>query len=185
MEHLWNPEQDHELEDWMAVSRTDEAARSRRRTAAWMEHGPVDASLTGVLVDLAERGAEVVVTLSGGRIHRGVVLEVASTWVLIRTGSGDRVVIRLRCAESIDCTGLPNSFGERSASTTMGFVATLDQLVDIGATITMRTAHQTTRGELRLLGEEIAIVAIDAMTMRYVSMEAVDEVTIAGGSARS
>lgn len=185
MEQSRRPKGDRVLDDWMATSRTDEAARNRRRTAAWREHGPVDASLAGVLLDLADRGTEVLLSLTGGRSHRVVIIEVAATWVLARTRADDCVLLRLRCVASLDCCALPLSFGERSAPVTAGFVATLHRLAEVGDVITMWSGAQTTSGELRVLGDEIAVVALDAATTRYVSLDEVDEVIITVSPSRS
>lgn len=176
---------DRDFEDWRADSAIAEAARSRRRTASWSHHGATDAGLTGVLLDLAERGTEVVISLINGHSHRGVVLAVASTWAMLRINPGARVVVRLRAIASIDCIERRASFGERCAPITTGFVPMLEQTVAPGEQLTMWCGHQRLSGELSGIGDELAILSVNASTLRYVSIEAIDEVVITGRSERS
>jgi hypothetical protein len=161
-----------------------EAARSRRRTAAWTQHGAADAGLAGVLLDLAEHRAEVTVSLTNDRSHRGAVLTVASTWVMMRTASDARAIIRLRSIATVGSTGYRASFGERCAPITLGFAPMLERSVEIGDQLTVCCGRHSLRGELLGLGDELAMLAMDSATLRYVSIEAIDEVVTSGISAR-
>jgi hypothetical protein len=163
----------------------EEAARSRRRTAAWTHHGATDAGLAGVLLDLAEHGADVTVSLTNDRSHRGVVLTVASTWVMMRTTVDARVLIRLRSIATIGCTGYRASFGERCAPITLGFAPMLERTVELGDQLSIWCGQHRLSGELIGLGDELAILAIDYATLRYVSIETIDEVVASGISARA
>jgi len=176
---------DRDFEGWRASSAIAEAARSRRRTASWSLHGSADASLSGVLLDLAERGSEVVISLVNDHSHRGVVLAVASTWAMLRTNAGARVAMRLRAIAAIDCTGQRSSFGERCAPITTGFVPMLDGTVEPGEQLTVWCGPQRLSGELVGLGDELMVLNVNASTLRYVSIDAIDEVVIAGRSERS
>lgn len=177
--------EDRDFEDWRANSAIAEAARSRRRTATWSQHGSADAGLAGVLLDLAERGTEVVISLINGHSHRGVVLAVASTWAMLRINAGARVVLRLRAVAAIDCTGQRSSFGERCAPITTGFAPMLERSVEPGEQLTVWCGHQRLSGELSGVGDDLAILTVNSSTLRYVSIEAIDEVVIAGRSERS
>jgi len=176
---------DRDFEDWRANSVIAEAARSRRRTASWSQHGSADAGLSGVLLDLAERGSEVVISLVNDHSHRGVVLAVASTWAMLRTNAGIRVAMRLRAIVAIDCAGQRSSFGERCAQITTGFVPMLDGTVEPGEQLTVWCGPQRLSGELIGLGDELMVLNVNASTLRYVSIDAIDEVVIAGRSERS
>jgi hypothetical protein len=177
--------EDRNFEDWRANSAIAEAARSRRRTASWAQHGHADAGLAGVLLDLAERGADVIISLVNDHSHRGVVLAVASTWAMLRTNAGARVAIRLRAIAALDCSGQRSSFGERCAPITTGFVPMLEGTVEPGEQLTVWCGHQRLSGELVGLGDELMVLNVDSSTLRYVSIDAIDEVVIAGRSERS
>ena len=176
---------DRDFEDWRANSAIAEAARSRRRTASWSQHGAADAGLSGVLLDLAERSTEVAISLINGHSHRGAVLAVASTWAMLRSNAGARVAMRLRAIAAIDCTGQRSSFGERCAPITTGFVPMLEGTVEPGEQLTVWCGPQRFSGELVGISDELAILNVNASTLRYVSIDAIDEVVIAGRSERS
>ena len=66
-----------------------DAATTARAHERWLAPAAEEeGTFAGVLVDLAERGAPVVSTPSGGRRHRGVVRAVADDFVALRTGPG-------------------------------------------------------------------------------------------------
>jgi len=179
------PQDEPDFESWRMDSMIEEAAHSRRRTAAWTQHGAADAGFAGVLLDLAERRAEVTISLTNDRSHRGVALTVASTWVLMSTAAGARIIIRLRSIATIGCTGYRASFGERCAPITLGFAPMLERSVELGDRLTLWCGQHRLSGELIGLGDELAILAIDAAVLRYVSIETIDEVVISGISARA
>ena len=169
--------QDHELDQWLRASRTEDAARSRRRTAAWFQHGPVDACLIGVALDMAGRGAEARVTVIAGHDHCGRILGVGSSWVLLARHSGDLVLIRSRCVASIGSTDPQLSFGARTAASPTGFASVLEQIA-IDRIVAMRCGDAIIHGELLMVGDDLAMVAIDGRNRRYVSLAAVDEATV-------
>ena len=170
---------DRELDSWRADAAIAEAARIRRRTASWSHLGSADAELAGVLLDLAERGVDVSVSLTSERVYRGVVLAVASTWVMVRTNAGARVALRLRAIAALDHSGQRASFGERRAPITTGFVPMLEQYVEIGEPFTAWCGHQRLSGELVGIGDDLVILAVDTSRIRYLSIDAIDEVVIA------
>lgn len=169
--------QDHQLEQWMARSRSAEAARSRRRTAAWHQYGPADADLVGLLADLANRGTEVIISLINGHDHRGRFLEVAHTWAIVEKHSGDLVLLRLRCVASVATTERRLPFGARSAPSSIGFAATLDRIA-FETIVTLWCGVALICGELQVVGDELAVVC-NATTRRYVSIETIDVVAVA------
>lgn len=176
--------QDRELEQWMAGSRSTEAARGRRRTTAWHQHGPADATLVGVLLDIAERGTEVHLILTTDRTHHGHVLTVAASWLIMRTTQGI-VLLRLRCIAAIDCADPRVSFGERAPAILTDFTVLLERSIEIGDELRVRCGQRPLDGVLRALSREIAILETGPTNRRYVSIEAIDEVIIVDRSARS
>jgi hypothetical protein len=58
------------LDAWVADSRFDAAATARRRERALTDQASEEASIGGVLRDLGERSAHVVVTTVADRQHR-------------------------------------------------------------------------------------------------------------------
>ena len=71
-----------------ADARQHEAAASRAREGWLRQAAGDDATLSGTLLDLAERGAPAVLTLRSGRRHRVAIWRVASDCVAVRHDDG-------------------------------------------------------------------------------------------------
>lgn len=83
------------LERWAADARIEAAARRRARERWLRQQAEEEATLAGVLIDLGEHGAEVVVHTRPGRVHRGRVGVVGADFVALSpaswaSGSGGR-----------------------------------------------------------------------------------------------
>ena len=169
--------QDHELAQWMGTSRSAEAARSRRRSNAWLQHGPADASFCGVLADLAERGGLITLTMRAGGEHRGRILEVADGWVLLVRECGDQVLLRQRCIVAVTGSDPRVSFGAPRAARAIGFAAVLERIAG-ERDITVRCGVAVLVGELLVVGDDLAVLASDRSSRRYVSLDAIDEVIV-------
>jgi len=104
----------------------DEAARRRSRERSLRDQAMAEASLCGILVDLAEAGADVWLMTAGGRTHRGVITRVGNGWVGLHPTAqaagglyvalGAIVAVQLgRSAGSVSrCARPPNPTGSRS-----------------------------------------------------------------------
>ena len=78
-----------DLNRWAADRRADAAAAARARERSLRQQAAETATLAGVLVDLAERRAAVVVRTSSGIVHRGRLVAVGQDFAAL-TGDGDR-----------------------------------------------------------------------------------------------
>lgn len=83
------PELEADLARYLAAARVDAAAAERARERWLRQAAGEEALLAGVLLDLAERGATVVVRGPGGRTHRGRVRAVGQDFIALRGGSTD------------------------------------------------------------------------------------------------
>jgi hypothetical protein len=77
-------------------TRGDEAARARSREHWLRRQADEEASLGGVLVDLAERGDRVVLSTVTGRRHRGWLVAVGDDFCVVRAESGAEVLVSHR-----------------------------------------------------------------------------------------
>jgi hypothetical protein len=83
----------HELERLLDEARTDGLAESRTRER-WLRHqATATATLLGSLLDLAETGASVAVSLLGGRRHDGRLVGVGDD-VVVLVERSEHVVVR-------------------------------------------------------------------------------------------
>jgi hypothetical protein len=83
------------LERWAADARIEAAARRRARERWLRQQAEEEATLAGVLIDLGEHGAEVVVHTRTGRVHRGLIGVVGADFVGL-TRSAPRMGPRAR-----------------------------------------------------------------------------------------
>src|SRR5688500_9679971 len=81
------------LSTWAASVAADAAASSRARERWLRAAADEEATFGGVLLDLAERGAPVVVAGRAGRRHRGVVRAVGADFCLLRSADGGEVLL--------------------------------------------------------------------------------------------
>jgi hypothetical protein len=91
------------LDRWVADARAEDAAR-RRSSERWLRQQAQEESVfAGVLVDLAERGAQVAVhTATGtGRIHRGVITLVGLDFVRIEVPGAGEVLVAAKVVSSV------------------------------------------------------------------------------------
>lgn len=113
VERLWAA-----LTGWAADTRADGAARARAREAWLRRQAAAEATLTGLLVDLTERGTDVVIDLAAGdHTARGRLRAVGADFAVLTTRAGHlclvatAAVVAVRAAgESI---GIPEPSGDR------------------------------------------------------------------------
>jgi hypothetical protein len=78
-----------DLGRWAADARASDAARTRARERWLRRQAAEEATLSGVALDLAERGDTIVLKTTSGRAHRGQLVAVArDVWVLRSSASG-------------------------------------------------------------------------------------------------
>jgi hypothetical protein len=77
-----------ELAHWAGQDRVDDAVRRRRRSTWLGRQATEEASLVGVVADLAERGRPVVLGTAAGRRHRGLVAALGRDVLVVSTAQG-------------------------------------------------------------------------------------------------
>jgi small nuclear ribonucleoprotein (snRNP)-like protein len=151
------------LEAWVASIRVEDAARTRSRRH-WLERqAEEEASIAGVLVDLAERGHPVVLALRHGRRLRGRVQLVGSDVVALRTPSGQEVLVRSSTVSWITAEpGSPPVRGARALRTRATFAEALRELAAVRPRVTVvTTGGDTLVGVLRGVGTDLAVLRLD------------------------
>lgn len=89
------------LTQWVAEARADEAAAARSRERWIRTAAAGDTTFAGLLVDLAERAASVVVHGIGARRHRGRVLGVGADFVAIESDAAELVLLALASVAAV------------------------------------------------------------------------------------
>jgi hypothetical protein len=169
-----------EFERWLGELRVDDDARARARRHWLRTAAEEDASLPGVLLDLAERGATVAVVTTLGRRHHGPVVVVGEDFVALRTGTDRHVVLRLDGVATIrvvDDGVAP--LGDREVAATLLLVDVLIGLSAdrLDASLLLASGDQVA-GEVRSVGHDVVVVRThDAPhTTTYVRLDSIVEV---------
>ncbi|MDG2027301.1 MAG: hypothetical protein P8J50_09340 [Acidimicrobiales bacterium] len=151
------------LAAWLTEGRVDAAAAERARQR-WLErHAAEDATVIGVLRDLAERGRPVSVRTRGGRNAHGRVAALGADFVVIREERlGDVLVPTSAVATVRPALGDPTSVGDRPAALAI-------------------VAGEELRGDLRSAGRDVLTVEVEADDRRdvvSVAVAAIDHLVI-------
>ncbi len=163
-------------------TRADEAARVRSREHWLRRQADEDASLTGVLVDLAERGDRVVLSTVARRRHRGWLLAVGDDFCLVRAETGTEVLVSHRGLATVRAEpGGRSPRGDRAVVTASTLV---DQLVALGADrprvlVAPLVADDAVVGTLVSVGHDVLAVRLDGAerSVVYVPLDSLAEVS--------
>jgi hypothetical protein len=166
------------LERWIAELRTEDAARSRARVGAIHAHAAEEATLTGVLADLLERGGQVLLTLTNGRRHRGEVLVVGPDAVVLRVGQCEWLVTRLGAVASVKPVGGDPVHGEGTPTTASSFGRLLSAAALPGEWMRVSVGGEAFGGDVIAVSDEVAVLRLDNGDVTYVNLDAVDEVSL-------
>jgi len=173
-----------DIERWVADARADEAAGERVRERWLRQQAEEGGTFAGVLVDLAERGATVTVTVTGGRRHLGRIVAVGADFVGLRGDSGRLVLLalgavaRVRPAPPVRrVAGEPRPGPEAAAGVTL--VDVLAQAVDGRPRVSMYLGDDHLVGELRSVGADVLAVSVDGQIsgLAYARLASVSEMS--------
>ncbi|MGK2947086.1 MAG: hypothetical protein ACSLFP_00800 [Acidimicrobiales bacterium] len=169
------------LERWVAEARVEAAAAERSRERWLRAVAEQEATLGGVLLDLAEQHQPVVVTV-GGRRHHGVVQALGADFVALRRDDHERV-LRLGAVSLVhtaaDATPV---VGDRVITTDRRLEHLLDELAADRARVVLVTSDDATvTGEVRSIGTDVVVLRTDSQPpgAAYVPLGAVRELALA------
>ena len=172
------PAPDPSLDAWVAEVRSDMAARDRARLGALRAHAAEDATLVGVLADLRERAATVVLHTTHGRNHRGEVLLVGPDALVLKVGARDWLVTRLAAVASVRLVGGDPVTGEGAASSTSRFGRMLAAAAQPGEWLRMAVGGDVFGGAVMTISAEVAVLRLDGGDIAYVNLDAVEEAVL-------
>ena len=166
-----------------AEGAVDEAADERRRRHWQVRAAEEGSTLAGVLVDLAERRGNVVLTTTAASTHHGAVVAVGADLVVLAGATG-LVLVRAGAVASVrPAPGTPASMGDRPPVTAVAFTDALGSWAAERASVALcLTGGATVEGELWWVGVDVAAVRGDDGVLTYV---AVDRVVVATGPTGS
>lgn len=169
---------------WAADARADDAVARRAREGFLRRAAGEDATFAGVLLDLAEQGAPVLVTLAGGRRHRGVLRAVGADFVGLVTGQGAQVLVAAGGIVSVrpDPRARPLA-GDRAVEVAAGLREVLAVLAEERPRVLVLAAGDGDglAGELQGVGLDVLVLRLDGpdRPTAYVRVPNLVEVSLA------
>jgi hypothetical protein len=171
------------LDRWVAEARIDQAALQRSRERWLREVAAQEATLVGVLADLAERRTPLTVRTSGDRRHHGVIRAIGADFVAVGTPSGGEVLLAVAGIGVVRTAPAEEpAIGDRMVATELRLADVLAELAADRERVLFvtRDGLDSVAGELRSVGHDVAVVRTDAErpATAYVPLAAIGEVTI-------
>jgi hypothetical protein len=149
---------------WVASAAADEAAAARSRER-WLRQAATEgATFAGVLVDLGERAAPVVIGGRAGRRHRGVVRAVGADFCGLRTPEGADVLLTYGGISSVRPEGRGTAVvGDRSVTLDVGIAEALAALAEDRPRVLVVTMADAdgVAGELSAVGTDVLTLRLD------------------------
>ena len=171
------------LDAWLADARVERSADARTREHWLRAAADADATFSGVLLDLAERGVALAIATAAGRRHRGVIQVVGADFVALRVGTGHEVLLAMRALASVPTSNEAGvTAGERVVTTDLRLLDVLGELATDRARVRLVVldASDAVSGELRAVGQDVVTIRTDgeARGTAYVRADAVAEVAL-------
>jgi len=169
------------LQRWIADGQVDEAARARSRRR-WLENAATEeATLGGVLLDLAERRRPVIVrTLAGHRVA-GPIIAVGADFVGVADARlGDTLMPTTRIATVQPAPGDDLPAGDRRHDVVLAFGDALMELAAERPEVMVGVGDETLRGELRTASSEVVtlVIADERREPISIALTAIDHVVV-------
>ena len=165
---------------WSADFRVDEAARARTRERWLRQQATEEATFTGLLVDLAERRAAIVLRTTSGSAHHGVVTAVGADFVALRAPDGATRLVTLRvvtAVEGADGMTLRELSGSRAEPADARLVDVLAQVAADRRRVLLVAESETFAGEVDAVGADVVRVRRGGSPV-YVRLVSITEVAL-------
>lgn len=171
------------LDRWVADARVDAAALQRSRERWLRDVAEQEATLAGVLADLAERRVAVTVRTSAGRRHHGEVHVIGADFVAVQTASGSDVLVALDAVVGVRTAPTSKTaLGDRVLGTELRLADVLRELAADRERVLLvsRTGDDAVAGALRSVGQDVVVVRVDGDPpgTAYVPFRVIGEVSI-------
>jgi hypothetical protein len=169
---------DAAAERWLAEVRVEDAARERARVSQRRALDAEDATLAGVLGDLAGRGEAMQLWMHSGRRHRGWLRLVGPDAAVIDTETRQWAVVRLTAIASVRTVRSPAVPGQSEPSTTSTFATLAGALAVPGEWVLVGAGPENIGGVLEVAGTDVLRLRLENGDVAYVPLASVDEVTL-------
>ena len=171
------------LDAWLADARVEGSADARARERWLRAAADADATFSGILLDLAERGVAVSLATVAGRRLQGVVGVLGADFLALQAASGGEVLITLTSISSVrTAPAVDRASGERVVTTDLRLGDVLSELAAERAVVrlVLLDGSEALAGELRSVGQDVVTVRTggNAPASAYARIDAIAEVTL-------
>jgi hypothetical protein len=177
---------DVDLARLVGDAQAGQAVRSRAQER-WLRHqATTEATLVGILVDLAEEGAEVTLRTNAGRTHQGPIVAIGRDFVIVGAGPSYTCIVvdALVAVRRRPGRHHADTTGDRPAPRSVTLAEHLADLAPEGPRVAIAVAGEPAllSGELRTVGRDIATLRLDGEppVTAYVALGSVSEVLVSG-----
>lgn len=162
-------------DSWLHLARSEVAAADRSRRY-WLEQQAREgATVCGVLLDAAERRARGFLATRTGTTWRGEIVAVSGGLVAIGLDSGATALVLLDAVATVRLEGGGHAYGDRRASFGHDIhTALANALVDRPRVQLVTGRADPVVGELRVMGDELAVVLDDSGTVVLVALDSIE-----------
>ena len=171
------------LHRWIAEGRVDDAARARARQH-WLERQATeDATMAGVLLDLAERSRPITITTAAGQRLTGPVVAMGANFTVLRDPRvGDTFVPLDQVGVVRTAPGDRLPLGDRALTLAATLGTALAELAAGRPDVIVGAPGEKVRGELQSVGADMVTVALDRARRDrvHIHLPTIDHVVILG-----
>lgn len=146
----------------LAEIRSDAAAEERSRQEWLTRQAIEEAGTAGVLLEFAERGAPIQVSVSGAGWLRGMVSAIGTNVVVLRPDRGGTAVVPVEAVVAIrPSPGSPAVWGDRSPQLASTVQEVLDRWLPDRPEVTVHAGDETFHGDLVGVGRDMITLEPD------------------------
>ncbi len=165
---------------WLADCRVDEAVAARARQRSLEHQAAQESTITGVLLDLGERGRPVTVKTAGGRCCHGRIAAVGADFVLVCDDNDDLILIPASSIATINTSPAQHRVTGARLRPSAVLAEVLHELAADQAQIEVIVADERVSGLLTTAGADVIAVAVDQPRddQVHVATAAIDHVVV-------
>ena len=154
-----------------------DSARTRASIDAIRSRHAEDASVTGLLANLADLSVEVAITTVDGSIRRGRISTVSNGGIALRSAFA-AVAIRCSAITAMRVMGGLRLDGDGSAVSAMSWPTFVASIVEPGDELSISIGGDSVQGRMRSISRAIIQLEIPDGSVAYVVLDAATEVSV-------
>lgn len=168
------------LSSWLAACRVDEAAAGRARQRSLEHQAAQEATIAGVVIDLAEQDLPVTLKTNAAQVFKGKITAVGLNFVFVLDAERGEVLIPTKAITMISAapTSRPAIGVRPQSSVLLGDV--LNELVLDKAQVKVAVADECVTGTLHAVGTDVMAIALSGAprALAHVAVAAIDHLLV-------